>query len=171
VRVPLIVDWPGTTPAGTECETPVITMDLYPTILEMTRTAGSPEARVDGLSLAPLLRQDGQLAQRDLFWHYPHYQHYQKEGTTPYGAIRRGDWKLIEFYDDKPAELYNLQEDISERHDIAASEPELAKSMLKELRTWLRHVDAQMPIPNPNYDPTRPEYTPQSPASGAKRGS
>jgi arylsulfatase A-like enzyme len=171
VRVPLIVYWPGATPPGTECETPVITMDIYPTILEMTGTVGSTQAAGDGLSLAPLLRQDGQLAQRGLFWHYPHYQHYQKEGTTPYGAIRRGDWKLIEFYDDKPAELYNLREDISERHDIAATERDLAKSMQKELREWLRRVDAQMPIPNPNYDPTRPEYTPQSPAAGAKRGS
>ena len=160
VRVPLIVYWPDVTPGGSECATPVITMDLYRTVLEMTGVTGENAAPVDGLSLVPLLRQSGELAERPLFWHYPHYQHYQLEGPTPYGAIRRGDWRLIEFYDDRPLELYNLSEDGGERTNLAESSPELVSSLRQELHEWLRAVDAQMPTPNPNYDATRPEHTP-----------
>ena len=158
VRVPLIVYWPNVTKAGSECAAPVITMDLFPTILEMTRTAGTGASSVDGLSLAPLLRQTGDLPERPLFWHYPHYQHYQLEGTTPYAAIRRGDNKLIEFYEDNRVELYNERDDIGERNNIADSSPQLVKSLQDELHAWLRAVDAQMPTPNPNYDPSKPEH-------------
>lgn len=160
VRVPLIVYWPTVTPADSECATPVITMDLYPTILEMIGASDAEKLAVDGLSLAPLLRQNGEFPERPLFWHYPHYQHYQQEGTTPYGAIRRGDYRLIEFYDDNRVELYNLRDDVGERNNLADSSPELVKSLRDELRTWLRTVDAQMPTPNPAYDPTKPEHTP-----------
>ena len=166
IRVPLIVYWPDVTPAGGECATPVITMDLYPTVLEMTGVTGKNVSSVDGLSLVPLLRQSGELAERPLFWHYPHYQHYQLEGTTPYGAIRRGDWRLIEFYDDHSVELYNLSEDSGERTNLADSSPELVSSLRKELHTWLRAVDAQMPTPNPNYDATKPEHTPPAQRRG-----
>jgi arylsulfatase A-like enzyme len=160
VRVPLIVSWPNVTPAGSECATPVITMDLYPTVLEMTGVAGKGVSPVDGVSLVPLLQQSGEIAERPLFWHYPHYQHYQLEGTTPYGAIRRGNWRLIEFYDDRPLELYNLNDDSGERTNLAESSPELVSSLRQELHAWLRAVDAQMPTPNPNYDATKPEHTP-----------
>jgi len=166
VRAPLIVCWPNVTPAGSQCETPVITIDLYPTVLEMTGVTAKNVLPVDGLSIVPLLQQSGELAERPLFWHYPHYQHYQLEGTTPYGAIRRGDWRLIEFYDDQPAELYNLSEDSGERTNLAESSPELAKSLREELHVWLRAVDAQMPTPNPNYDATKPEHTPPAQRRG-----
>jgi arylsulfatase A len=169
VRVPLIVYWPKHTKPGAESDAPVITMDLFPTILEMAGLDRADDAELDGLSLAPLLDGRGNLPERSLFWHYPHYQHYQLEGTTPYGAIRRGDHRLVEFYDDHRVELYNLREDVGERHNLAASQPELAKSMQDELHAWLRRVDAQMPTPNPNYDPTRPEHTPKKPATGATR--
>jgi arylsulfatase A len=159
VRVPLIVYWPGVTPSGSESATPVITMDLYPTVLAMTGLEAEADAILDGVSLVPLLEQSGDLAERSLFWHYPHYQHYQQEGTTPYGAIRRGDHRLIEFYDDNPIELYNLRDDIGERNNLAASSPELVESLREELHEWLRSVAAQMPTANPNYDPTKPEHT------------
>jgi arylsulfatase A-like enzyme len=160
VRVPLIVHWPGVTAAGSESSVPVITMDLYPTILEMLGLSSGKDPSLDGASLVPLLRQSGGLPERPLFWHYPHYQHYQQEGTTPYGAIRRGDWRLIEFYDDHRVELYNLREDVGERNNLAESSPERARSLRGDLHAWLRAVDAQMPTPNPNYDPTKPEHTP-----------
>jgi arylsulfatase A-like enzyme len=134
-------------------------MDLYPTVLEMTGATGADDSSLDGLSLVPLLRQSGELPERPLFWHYPHYQHYQQEGTTPYAAIRRGDHRLIEFYDDHPLELYNLRDDRGERNNLAESSPELVKSLREELRAWLRAVRAQMPTPNPNYDPTKPEHS------------
>jgi arylsulfatase A-like enzyme len=162
VRVPLIVYWPDETPRGSECTEPVISMDLYPTILAMTGVSRAGCSTVDGLSLVPLLRQNGSLPERSLFWHYPHYQHYQQEGTTPYGAIRRGDYRLVEFYDDHRTELYNLRDDVGERNNRADSSPELAKSLRDELHAWLRSVDAQMPTPNPHYDPTKPEHTPRA---------
>ena len=160
VRVPLIVYWPKMTQAGSECATPVITMDLYPTVLEAIRISDANTPSSDGLSLVPLLRQNGNLPERALFWHYPHYQHYQQEGTTPYGAIRRGDSKLIEFYDDNRVELYDLSDDVGERRNVAASAPDLVKTLREELHAWRRSINAQMPAPNPAYDPTKPEHSP-----------
>jgi arylsulfatase A-like enzyme len=160
VRVPLVVYWPNVTRPGSTSDARVITVDLFPTILEMLGRRAAPDATCDGVSLVPLLRQSGKLAERALFWHYPHYQHYQLEGTTPYGAIRRGDWKLIEFYDDLRVELYNEHEDVGERNNLAAAEPERVSALRKELHDWRAAVGAQMPTSNPNYDPTKPEHTP-----------
>jgi arylsulfatase A-like enzyme len=160
VRVPLIVFWPGQTPKGAACDAPVITMDLYPTIMEMVGHALGPDDAVDGVSLTSLLRQTGQIAERTLYWHYPHYQHYQLEGTTPYGAMRQGDWRLVEFYDDGRLELYNLRDDVGERKNLAAVEPNRVTTMRDALHAWRESVGAQMPTPNPNYDPTKPEHTP-----------
>lgn len=157
-RVPLIVHWPGVTAAGSGCETPVISMDLHPTILEI---AGHKEGRsVDGSSLVPLLRQDGSLRRDALFWHYPHYQHYQLGGTAPYGAIRAGDFKLIEFFDDMRVELYNLRNDIGEQRNLALQMPAKADELRARLHAWRKEVGAQMPSPNPKYDPTKPEHDP-----------
>lgn len=169
VHVPLIVYWPNHTKAGSECAVPTISMDLFPTILEMVGLANHAQSAVDGVSLVPLLRQTGTLADRALYWHYPHYQHYQLEGTTPYGAIRRGDWRLVEFYDDHRVELYNLHEDPSERNDRSKSSPDRVAALRGELHGWLKNVDAQMPTPNPNYDPSKPEHTPK-PKSAAAAG-
>src|SRR4051812_7059203 len=124
VRVPLIVDWPGRTKPGSVSDAPVITMDLFPTIVEM---AGLPtsaaKTAVDGMSFASVLR-GGTKAPRDtMFWHYPHHQHYQLGGAMPYGAIRSGDYKLIEFYNDMHVELYNIRVDIGEKNDLAQIEP------------------------------------------------
>lgn len=160
VRVPLIVYWPKKTLAGSVCDTPVITMDIYPTILEMTGRSNTGDPPIDGVSLVPLLQENGELAERSLFWHYPHYQHYQQGGTTPYGAVRRGDTKLIEFYDDNRVELYNLRKDVSEERDLAGDSPELVQSLRAELDAWRQAVGAQMPTPNAAHDPTKPEHVP-----------
>jgi arylsulfatase A len=167
VRVPLIVYWPGGTPKNGLCDVPVHTIDLYPTILDMLQLKDEPGHRADGLSLVGLLRQEGSLPDRPLFWHYPHYQHYQQGGTTPYGAIRRGDYKLIEFYDDFRVELYNVREDIGEQKNLSDSQPDVVRRMRDELHAWRKEVQAQMPTPNPAYDPTKPEHTP----SDAKKAS
>jgi arylsulfatase A len=158
VRVPLIVHWPGATEARSASDAPTITMDLFPTILEMCGLKHS--ARLDGVSLVPLLRGTGSIEREALFWHYPHHQHYQQGGTMPYGAIRAGDYKLVEFYNDMHVELYNIQADIGEQHDLAAAEPKRADDLRSRLHVWRKEVVAQMPTPNPNYDPARPEYTP-----------
>jgi len=156
VRVPAIVYWPGVTPAGATSDEPVITMDYYPTILEIAGVEGDPEhnAHVDGLSLVPLLKNPQARLNRDaLYWHYPHYH---AQGATPYSAIRAGDWRLVEFFEDGHAELYNLADDLGETHDLAAEMPEKVKELRARLEAWRNSVGAQLPTPNPDYDPKNP---------------
>jgi len=166
VRVPLIVLWPGVTKQGSTSDTPVITMDLFPTILEMTNaktlssSSEKEKARLDGANLAPLLRGTGELARTELFWHYPHHQHYQLGGAMPYGAIRSGDFKLIEFYNDMRVELYDIKNDIGEQTDLAKARPKQVDDLRTRLHAWRREVGAQMPTPNPKYDPNKAEYNP-----------
>jgi arylsulfatase A-like enzyme len=160
VRVPLIVYWPNVTKPGSESDVPTITMDIFPTLLEMTGQKLDAGAVCDGESLVPVLRDGETLTERPLFWHYPHYQHYQEGGTTPYSAIRRGDHKLIEFLADGKVELYNIKDDIGETKDLAASNPSLVKELRDELHAWRKSVDAQMTTPNPKYDSSKPEYNP-----------
>jgi arylsulfatase A-like enzyme len=157
VRVPLIIDWPGVTKAGGVCDTPVISMDLFPTFMEIAGIADGAKTAVDGVSLVPILKEAGDLKRDELFWHYPHYQHYQKGGATPYSAIRKGDFKLIEFLADKHVELYNIKEDIGEEHDLASKMPEKVDELRKRLYAWREEVGAQMPTRNPKYDPSKPE--------------
>jgi len=168
-RVPLIVYWPGVTKAGTICDTPTISADFYPTLLGMTGVPDQAGHASDGVDLAPLLRRAGDLEPRALYWHYPHHQHYQLGGTMPYGAIRVGDYKLIEFYDDMRTELYDLRKDIGERHDRSTDMPEKVRELRDRLHAWRVQVGAQMPTPNPAYDSTKPQFDPNDP-SGRKGG-
>src|SRR3984885_3136320 len=103
-REPMIIRAPGLTKPGSQCDTPVISTDFYPTILDITALPLRPGQHLDGQSLVPLLRGEP-LAPRLLFWHYPHYGN---QGGSPGGAIRAGDWKLIEWYEDNRRELFNL---------------------------------------------------------------
>ncbi len=147
-RVPLIVRWPGTTKAGSICSQPVSSIDFYPTILGMTGLAGDSEhnANVDGLSLVPLLRDPTAGLKRDtLYWHYPHYY----PTTSPVSSIRRGDWKLLEYLEDRRVELYDLSKDISEQNNLAKAMPEKAEELRQHLDAWRNDVNAQMPAPNP----------------------
>jgi arylsulfatase A-like enzyme len=148
VRVPAIVKWPGVTRPGGVCDEPVITPDLYPTLLEL---AGAKGNAVDGVSLVPLLKDPAAKLQREaIYWHYPHYH---PGGATPYGAVRARDWKLIEFYEDWHVELYNLKDDVGEKHDLARDMPEKAAELRERLHGWRKAVGAQMPTPNPDYKP------------------
>jgi arylsulfatase A len=160
VRVPLIVRWPGVVAPGGESTTPVITMDLFATALD---AAGIDVAPQDGVSLLPLLRGQGGLARAELFWHYPHHQHYQLGGAMPYSAVRSGDHKLIEFHDDQRVELYHLARDVSEARDLSTVQPDRAAALRERLHSWLREVNAQMPVPNPRHDPARPQFDPGRP--------
>ena len=116
--------------------------------------------RRDGVSLVSLLRETGALKQRDLFWHYPHHQHYQLGGAMPYGGIRSGDFKLIEFFNDMQVELYNIKSGIGEQQDLAKAQPKRVEELRARLHAWRQEVGAQMPTPNPKYDPTKAEYNP-----------
>lgn len=160
VRVPLILHWPGVTKPGSVCDVPAMSIDFYPTLLEITGARGAEGHRPDGESLVPLLRQTGGLKREALFWHYPHYQHYQQGGTTPYGATRIGDFKVVEFYDDLRVELYNLREDLGEQQNLAAKLPAKADELRKRLHAWRKEVGAQIPTRNPKYDPSRLEHEP-----------
>ncbi len=151
VREPLIVKWPGKIKAGSTNDEMVIGMDFYPTIMEFAGLAAKPDQHADGVSLVPLLSGAKTELDRDtLYWHYPHYHR-----TKPYGAIREGDWKLIEFFEDGKLELYDLKNDPSETKDLAASNPEKAQQLLEKLKAWRVSVKAQMMTPNPNYVPEK----------------
>ncbi|NWF83860.1 MAG: sulfatase [Bryobacteraceae bacterium] len=151
IRVPLMIRAPGVTRAGSTCEVPVISTDFYPTILDLARLPQKPEQHRDGLSLAGLLRGGTKLNRDTLYWHYPHYH-----GSTwaPGAALRHGDWKLIEFYEEGRAELYHLRDDIGERNDLAARMPDLTGKLRAQLREWQEGVGAKMPQKNPAYKPT-----------------
>lgn len=150
LRVPLIVRWPGKVPAGKVENTPVISTDLVPTLLAATNTASSA-LPPDGVSLLGLLTSGKKPERTSLCWHYPHYSN---QRGFPGGAIRQGDWKLIESFDDGHTELYNLAEDGAETQNLALSHPGRVSDMQAALRTWRKEMDAQpMRGPNPDYDP------------------
>jgi len=157
VRVPLIILWPGVTAPGGVSDMPTISTDFFPTLLEIAGLRVAPGEGADGVSLVPALRGQSRPAREAIYWHYPHYQLYQRGGTTPYGAIRAGDYKLIEYYDDMRVELYHLGDDIGETHDLAAAKPEMAEKLRAQLHAWRASTGAQMPTPNPAYDPSKPE--------------
>ncbi|MBM4086275.1 MAG: sulfatase, partial [Planctomycetes bacterium] len=164
IREPMLIKWPGVARPGSVCDAPVISTDFYPTMLEMAGLPLRPQQHCDGLSLAPLLRQMGRIEREALFWHYPHYHL-----TTPFGAVRKGDWKLIEYYEDMRVELYNLKDDLSEQRDLAQSETWRVTELRQMLHAWRESVGAQMPLPNPNYDPARATETPGGKAKGKTR--
>ena len=146
IRIPLIVRWPGVTQTGV-CEEPVITMDLFNTLLG---AAGLSPESADGLDLKPLLKQPSAKVERDaLFFHYPHYY----ATTSPVSAVRAGDWKLIEFFEDDHVELYNLREDLSEQHDLAKEMPDRANTLRDRLHAWRDAVGAALPTTNPDFKP------------------
>jgi arylsulfatase A len=147
LRVPLIIAGAGQ--PGRVNATPVSSTDLYPTILELAGAKLPPA--LDGASLAQSLKTGRPLQRAALSWHYPHYSN---QGGKPGGAIRAGDWKLIEFYEDHRAELYNLRQDVGETHDLAAKFPARVKSMRAQLGRWRKQVNAQMMTPNPGYQVT-----------------
>jgi arylsulfatase A-like enzyme len=148
VRVPLLVRYPKHIAAGGESDAAVMTIDFLPTILDL---CGLPAAKhaVDGQSFAKLLTKNEPLARTELYWHYPHYH---PGGATPYGAIRDGDWRLVEFYEDDHVELYYLRDDVGEKKDLAKQDPSRADALRKKLHDWRAAVGAQMPTPNPKYD-------------------
>lgn len=150
VRVPWIARWPQTIPPGTT-ETPLISVDLLPTLAELAGIPPEKRPPTDGVSLAPLLKSGGTSApERDLYWHFPGYlgAGNQTWRTTPVSAIRSGDWKLLEFLEDHRLELYNLREDLAQQHNLAQTHPEKATELLKKLNHWRIATAAPMPQPN-----------------------
>ncbi|MFY7910931.1 MAG: sulfatase [Emticicia sp.] len=143
-RTPLIIYWKNKIEGGKVIDEPTITMDLTSTILDFA--AIKPNEKLDGKSLKPVILTNKKY-ERPLFWHYPHYH----EGDAPYSAVRLGDWKLIEFFENNSLELYNLKDDISESNNLALINPQKAKELKKLLDKWRKANNAQMPALNPNY--------------------
>lgn len=151
IRVPAVIRWPGVVPEGRVCDVPAMTADLHPTFLEIGGVAVPEHQKPDGISLIPLMRDPSAgLNRTALYWHLPHYHH-----ATPASAIRKGEWKLLEFFEDGALELFNLATDPGETSNLAASEPEKAALLQAELGQWRKDVGARMPEPNPAFDPLR----------------
>jgi arylsulfatase A-like enzyme len=150
-RVPLVVRWPGVTDdpdAVDVCEDPVVTPDLYPTLLDAADATPPSDQPTDGVDLRPVLA--GGRPDRDaVFWHYPHYGN---QGGTPASAVRAGDWKLVEFFEDDHVELYHLGEDVRETHDLSDHRPEKVTELRERLEEWRDRIDADYPTENPAFE-------------------
>ena len=149
LREPLLVRWPGVVAAGSTCDTPIVLTDLVPTLLE---AAGVDRAKavgpLDGISIVKLLRGES-LPARTLYWHFPNYTN---QGGRPAGAIREGDWKLVEQFEDGSVELFNLMHDPGEMKNLASAEPARVNELRRKLQAWRASVGARMPMPNPEFD-------------------
>ncbi|MEZ6192763.1 MAG: sulfatase [Phycisphaerales bacterium] len=162
VRVPFIVRWPGVNQAGTTCDVPVINTDLLPTFMAAAQHQPDNDRDYDGRSILPLIKgkpTPDALANRPLFWHFPWYHWRESTDPTlpvgiedgyislthPQSSIRKGRYKLIYFYEDKNVELYDLENDVAEQHDLSAEKPELAEALKQELLTYLESVHARYP--------------------------
>jgi len=149
VREPFIIKWPSKIPAGSVNETPIMSIDIYPTLLGLTGSPKKESNEIDGIDLTPLLTQNKSIKRDALFWHYPHYH---LEGAKPYSAIRKGDWKLIQVFENDSLELYNLKDDIGENNNLAKTQPAKVKELIDDLNIWRKKVGAQLPSVNPDYD-------------------
>lgn len=147
IREPLIVKWPNTIKAGSVNQTPVISNDFYATFLAAAKLPLMPKQHTGSTNILPLL-QGETLKERALLWHYPHYSN---QGGSPGSAIRKGDWKLIRWYESGKEELFNLKNDIGEQKNLMEQEPKMAKSLVKQLDKWLKNERALFPDKNPAY--------------------
>jgi arylsulfatase A-like enzyme len=141
IRVPLVVRAPGVTRPGSVCRSPVVSMDVLPTVRELAGLPARADAEIDGVSIVPLL-EGGEMEERTLTWHYPHYH---GSMWTPGAAIRRGNWKLIEFYHWEKVELYDLAADPGEKHDLSGAMPAKVQELLTILHGWQKQVGAVIP--------------------------
>lgn len=166
IRVPLLMRWPEVIRPGAVTDFHVTTMDFFPTLLQLVGAPPTPDAVIDGINFAPVLRGAATPSRAALHWHYPHYH---PAGVAPSGAIISGDWKLIENYEaattgaSLACELFNLRNDPAEKNNLSMSHPERAAALRKDLAAWRDSVHAQMPVLNPNYDPARAQLLDISP--------
>jgi len=155
IREPYLIRWPGVTKPGSESDVPVISTDFYPTILDMAGLPMKKDQHLDGVSLVPLLKGATSIDRDAIYWHYPHYSN---QGGFPGGAIRMGDWKLIERFEDGRVHLYDLQNDMGERQDLASQYPQRVEQMRSRLHAWYKQVDAKfLQARGDNQKPWRPE--------------
>lgn len=146
IRVPMIISKPGLTSPNQVCDEPVNIVDFYPTLLEVSGLDLITEQVHDGVSVVPLLKNpQASLAREAMYWHYPLDEPHFLGGRSA-GAIRKGRWKLIECYDSQKIELYDLQDDIAEKNNLAKTHPEKAEELLNLLRDWKKSTVENRPI-------------------------
>lgn len=148
IRVPAIMKWPGKIKKGSESHVPIISTDFFPTIANIVDAPVSQEQELEGQDLMPLIADKVPDAREALYWHYPHYH---GSNHRPSAAIRMGDYKLIEWFEDGDVELYNLKKDIGESTNIAESNREIASELQGHLKKWLIDNEAVIPKKNPDY--------------------
>lgn len=144
IREPLLIKWPNKIKAGSINHTPVSSVDFYPTFAYAAGAKLKPDCTTDGLNLSPLWTAHGDLDRDALFWHYP--SETGKWVNKMSSAVRKGDYKLIEFYKSGRLELYNLKDDASEKYNIAEKFPEKTKELKQLLYNWRKEVNAETPI-------------------------
>ena len=168
VRVPFLFAWQGTIPAGRTCGEPILSVDLFPTLLELAGAGPPADHPLDGVSIVGLLRAggEGKLPREAIYWHFPGYLGAGGDSwrTTPAGAIRAGDYKLLEFFEDGRLELFNLRDDLGQKVDLAQKEPEKTKQLHEQLVAWRTSIDAPMPRKR------QPGETSPAKAKGKKKG-
>ena len=145
IRVPLIISYPGMQQSGETCDVPAISMDFYPTLLELAGIDPDPGQHRDGISLLPFLEDPGMEESRTLVWHYPHYH---GSRWRPGSAIRENNWKLIEFYEDNTLELYDLETDLEEQNDLSQKYPDIARRLRDLMHRELDEMGARYPVKN-----------------------
>ncbi len=149
IRVPLIIYQPEMQQTYHTCDVPVISNDLYPTLLELAGLPLLPQQHLDGISLAPLLHGEAELHRDAIYWHFPHYSNHGMQ--SPGGAIRAGDYKLLEYFENDTVQLFNLREDLAEQHDLSLQQPAKVAELRSMLHAWRKQVAAQMMPENPDY--------------------
>jgi arylsulfatase A-like enzyme len=149
IRVPLIIKWPGAGLQGAVCDVPVTSPDFFPTILEMLNIKDKSIKNTDGESITSLLKGKKRLKRDAIYWHFPHYSNHGMQ--SPGGAVRSGDYKLLEYFENNTIQLFNLKDDIEEQHDLSTSHPEKVKELKEKLSKWRKSVNAKMMLPNPDY--------------------
>lgn len=156
IRVPLIVYRPGSHRSGETCAVPVATPDLHPTLTELAGVKNGPNEVVDGESIVGLLDHERDLQRDSMYWHYPLDRPHFLGGMSA-GAVRQGDFKLIEFFDTGKVELYNLKADLGEQENLADRMPEKATGLRNRLARWRASVGAQVPASAPATAPGSPQ--------------
>ena len=149
IRVPYVFRWTGRIAPGSVCDEPISSVDLYPTLLELAGAKPDPGYPLDGTSYLGLLTGAAKAERKPLYWHFPGYLGAGANTwrTTPAGAVHAGDWKLLEFFETGKRELYNLKDDIGEKNDLAAAQPEKMKELHEKMLAWRQAVNAPMPRP------------------------
>lgn len=153
IRVPAAIWWKGIKQPGRVSDEPILSMDFYPTLTELAGAKLPQSQLIDGVSLMPLLRGEKTLEREAVFWHFPCYI----GRGEPSSAVRIGDWKLIEKFQDESFELYNLRDDVGEKHNLAKQNPAKLRDLQKVLSDWQATTHAPRPTQaNPAYDPATP---------------